>query len=104
VSDSLEPVSVKILDKEYRISCEEGQRDGLLASARYLDERMREIRRSGRVLGTERIAVMAALNITHDLLEQSGAKEVVTASIHRRLSELQERIELALNTTNQLEL
>jgi cell division protein ZapA len=104
VSSGPQPVSVKILDKEYRIACEEGQREGLIACARYLDERMREIRRSGRVIGTERIAVMAALNITHDLLEQTGAKAIATDSIHRRLSELQDRIELALNTTNELEL
>ena len=69
-------VEVKILDKEYLVACPDEARDALLQSARHLDSKMREIRASGKVFGTERIAVMAALNITHDLLEQdtmSGA-------------------------------
>jgi len=63
-------VEVKILDKEYLVACPEEARDALMQSARHLDTKMREIRASGKVFGTERIAVMAALNITHDLLEQ----------------------------------
>ena len=104
MSDNLSPVTVQILDKEYRIGCEEGEEESLLTSARYLDGKMRDIRRGGRVIGTERIAVMAALNIAHELLQHYRAGQSQSESVQRRLNELQERIELALSTTNQLEL
>ncbi|MGD2083826.1 MAG: cell division protein ZapA [Chromatiales bacterium] len=104
MSDNLSPVTVQILDKEYRIGCEEGEEESLLFSARYLDGKMREIRRAGRVIGAERIAVMAALNIAHELLQHHRAGKSQTESVQRRLNELQERIELALSATNQLEL
>jgi cell division protein ZapA len=65
---------------------------------------MREIRQSGRVIGTERIAVMAALNIANDLLISQKSKDDTTQSITRRIKSLQEKIEIALNSTNQLEL
>jgi cell division protein ZapA len=65
---------------------------------------MREIRQSGRVIGTERIAVMAALNIANDLLGSQKSKDDTTQTISRRIKSLQEKIEIALNTTNQLEL
>ena len=62
------PVGIKILDKEYMITCPEDEKEALVASARYLDRRMKEARDGGKVLGTERMAVMTALNIVHDLL------------------------------------
>lgn len=61
---------VKILDKEYLVACPDEEREALTRAARHLDSKMREIRSSGKVFGTERIAVMAALNITHELLER----------------------------------
>lgn len=64
-------VEVNILDKEYLVACPPDARDALRESARHLDTKMREIRASGKVFGTERIAVMAALNITHEMLEKS---------------------------------
>ncbi len=64
-----ETVFVKILDKEYQIACPPGQKDALLQAAHNLNERMRDIRTSGSVIGLERIAVMAALNLSHELLE-----------------------------------
>lgn len=102
-SDRL-PVTVNILDKEYRISCLPEERESLLQAAAYLDGQMREIRQSGRVIGTERVAVMAALNITNDLLIIQQRKEDGTQSISHRIKNLQEKIEIALNSTNQLEL
>ena len=69
-ADSREParVSVRILEKEYAMVCPYEERSALLDSAEFLNARMREIRDSGKVSGTDRIAVMAALNIAHDLL------------------------------------
>ncbi len=64
-------VSVKILDKEYQVACPPEQQSELVVSASYLDKQMRSIRDSGKVIGLERIAVMAALNISHELLQAS---------------------------------
>ncbi|MDP5053095.1 MAG: cell division protein ZapA [Congregibacter sp.] len=61
--------SVTILEKEYQVACPEDQQAELLLSARHLDEQMRAIRATGKVIGLERIAVMAALNISHELLQ-----------------------------------
>lgn len=70
MSESHPPIKVQILGKEYPVSCPADEQHDLLVAARYLDEKMREIRDIGRIIGTERIAVMAALNIAHELLQQ----------------------------------
>ena len=102
-SDTL-PVTVHILDKEYRISCPAEERESLLEAASFLDSQMRQIRQGGRVIGTERIAVMAALSISNDLLAIQKTMDDGNQTITRRIQSLQEKIEIALNTTNQLEL
>lgn len=61
-------VDVSILDRQYRIACPDEERESLMAAVDYLDKKMREIKDSGKIAGTDRIAVMAALNITHELL------------------------------------
>jgi len=63
--------TVKILDKEYQVACPEEQEEELITSAKYLDKQMRKIRDTGKVIGLERIAVMAALNISFELLQAS---------------------------------
>ncbi|MGD8590623.1 MAG: cell division protein ZapA, partial [Chromatiales bacterium] len=93
-----------ILDKEYRISCQPEERDALIESARYLDNKMREVRQTGRVIGTEKIAVMVALNIAHEFLELKKHKSDDTHALSHRIKNLQEKIEIALNTSNQLDL
>jgi len=64
-------VTVKILDKDYQVACPEEQESELVVSAKYLDKQMRSIRETGKVIGLERIAVMAALNISYELLQAS---------------------------------
>lgn len=73
-------VSVNILDREYQVACPEEQQGELVVSAKYLDKQMRTIRDSGKVIGMERIAVMAALNISHELLQASESASAPTAS------------------------
>ena len=96
-------VTVKILDKEYAVACAPGERADLLESADYLNKQMKEIRETGRVVGTDRVAVMAALNIANDLLQvrrkSAGGKEMGA-----RLKALRERTEVALQRGQQLEL
>ncbi|MEM1114091.1 MAG: cell division protein ZapA [Pseudomonadota bacterium] len=73
-------VTVTILDKEYQVACPEEQEAELVVSAKYLDKQMRGIRDSGKVIGLERIAVMAALNISHELLKSSDHGSLPDAS------------------------
>jgi cell division protein ZapA len=68
-------VTVKILDKDYQVACPAEQEAELAVSAKYLDKQMRSIRDSGKVIGLERIAVMAALNISYELLQASDHGE-----------------------------
>ena len=96
------PVTVEILGKEYRISCTESEKEALLASARYLDEKMRDVRSTGKVVGTERVAVVAALNISHELLQQKFSDHDRDKLIRQRLQGLQERIVGALDDSPQL--
>jgi cell division protein ZapA len=94
VSDQSIPVTVQILDKDYRIACTPGDEQGLMESARLLDKRMREVRQNGRVIGADRIAVMAALNVIYELQQRSAAAALDT----ERLARLQERLDSALGT------
>lgn len=71
MSTETSTLEVFILDKSYRINCPENEQESLRASAQYLDRKMREIRGSGKVIGLERIAVITALNISHELLSIS---------------------------------
>jgi len=98
------PIIVQILDKDYRVACQDGQQDSLLASARFLDQKMREIRSGGRVIGTDRIAVMTALNLAHELLEFQRERDQLGEGFGRRIKALREKVEVALNDGNQLEL
>ena len=76
-ADEKKTVNVTILDKPYQVALPIGEHVALTASARHLDEHMRAIRKTGKVVGLERIAVMAALNITNDLLTQDVEEEAV---------------------------
>ncbi len=86
---SNETVFVQILDKEYQVACPPGERDALMQAAHNLDERMRDIRGSGNVIGLERIAVMAGLNLSHELLEtqNSGRDNIPDNSALERLTQ-----------------
>jgi cell division protein ZapA len=84
------PIKVQILGKEYPISCPPEEQHDLLVAARYLDEKMRQIRGAGRVIGTERIAVMAALNIAHELLQTHKQSKHQIQDGHAHFSTLHE--------------
>ncbi|MCK4742994.1 MAG: cell division protein ZapA [Sulfuriflexus sp.] len=103
MSDDNLAVTIHILDKEFRIACPEEEHDALLASAHFLDNKMKEIRDSG-VVGQDRIAIMAALNLTHELLSQKSGREKYVKSMGTRIQSLQEKIEVALTRNKQLEL
>jgi cell division protein ZapA len=89
-------VTVQILDKDYPISCPPQQRTDLENAARYVDGKMREIRNSGKVIGAERIAVLAALNIAHELLQRGATPGQPAADTRERMRELLAKVERAL--------
>ncbi|AKH21276.1 cell division protein ZapA [Sedimenticola thiotaurini] len=98
------PVIVRILDKEYRVACQPSEEESLRSAARLVDQKMREIRSSGKVLGTDRIAVMASLNLAHELLERQQAKEEINTGVNERLRNMQQKIDAVLSKENQLDL
>lgn len=98
-----QPVSVQILDKEYRISCPPQERGNLENAARYLDGRMREIRNGGRAIGGERIAVLAALNIAYELLQLRSGSEAPQDDTRTRVRELLDKVERALQEPLEVE-
>lgn len=102
---SNDAVKVKILDKEYLIACPPEEEPALQASAKHLSDKMTEIRRSGKVVGIDRIAVMAGLNIAHDALESGiGAGTDASRAMGTRLNKLNTKIEKVLAKYRQTEL
>jgi cell division protein ZapA len=89
-------VTVTILGKELMVACPESERAQLRAAADYLDRKMREIQTSGKVIGAERAAIMAALNIAAELLELRG-RGGLPDDVHERLQLLSSKIDAALN-------
>ena len=98
------PISVSILDKDYKVACPSGEQSALLASAKYLDNKMREVRDSGNIIGSERVAVITALNITADLLNSSQLDKSLGNELPPRLKSLETKINQALERARQLEI
>jgi len=97
-------VSVRILDNEYQVACPPSERTDLLDSAEVLNTKMREIRDSGRIVGLDRIAVMAALNMANDLLHAQERDKALEGNVSDRLKIISDRVESVLGSTQQLDL
>jgi cell division protein ZapA len=97
-------VTVRILEKEYFVSCPQDERAALLDSAEYLNKKMREIRDTGKVVGADRIAVMAALNMANELLRLRRQETDLQGAVTGRVKNMRERVESALQRTRQLDL
>jgi cell division protein ZapA len=104
MSESSRPLSVRILEKEYIVACGPDERTDLLDSAEFLSGRMQEIRDSGKIVGLDRIAVMAALNLAHEVLKLRARDSGTEQETGQRLKALRERVESALEKGQQLEL
>ena len=89
-------LDVTILDRELRIACPEEERQGLQDAVAYLNRKMTEIRDAGKTTNVERIAIMAALNITHELLSMKIGKGVDLGDLARRMNSMQTAIDQAL--------
>lgn len=92
----LEPVTVRILDREYRVMCAPEERRSLMEAALYLDQQMREIRDSGKVMAVEKIAVMCALNLADEVLKNRQGQLERREKVDQRIRELAGRLERAL--------
>ncbi len=104
MNDSTTQVSVRILDKEYQVACPASERTDLLDSAEVLNAKMKEIRDSGRIVGLDRIAVMAALNMANDLLHAQARDRLLEGDFSSRLKLISDRVENALGGSQQLDL
>ena len=97
-------LELSILDRDYRINCPDGAEDQLRDAARFLNEKMLEIKNAsstaGKVLGTDRVAVIAALNITHQLLQLQHDQ----SQHNQQLDKINQRLDEALEKDSQLEL
>lgn len=103
-SDSASPITVQILDKEYRIACPAGEEETLRASAAFLNNRINEVRASGKAIGPDRVAIMAALNLAHEYLSKQQEQEQYSDHVANKVRSLHERIDSAIRSSQQLEL
>jgi cell division protein ZapA len=96
MSHDVKQVEIHLLGKEYTVACPPEQSEGLLSSAHLLDEKMREIRNRGKIVGTERIVVRAALNVIHELLQAQEGGAHHQQDFELRLRLLSDKVEAAL--------
>lgn len=95
-------IEVTIMDRQYRVACPDDERENLMASVAYLDQKMREIKESGKIAGADRIAVMAALNITHELLAAKTGAGFDIAEYKRRMVSMNSLVDEAMATQEKL--
>ena len=98
---TINPVDVSIMGREFTVSCTDEERAGLLDAVNYLDKKMHDIRDAGKVIGVERIAIMAALNLSHELLNTKTG-DVDIGDYKRRISAMQNQIDEAMTTPAKL--
>jgi cell division protein ZapA len=93
-------LTLSLLGREFRVACPEGEEKALIASADYLTQRIKEIRDTGKVSGNERLAIMAALNIAHELMskrENGSSTSFDGTEFRRRIGAMQEAVDAALS-------
>jgi cell division protein ZapA len=96
MSEAQKTVEVNLLGRTYRVACDDGEREALMQAVTYLDGKMNEIRKAGKVMGAERIAVMAALNVAHELLSVKLGGGFDLGRAKRRLSDIESQLDAAI--------
>ncbi len=102
MSNEATAIDVNIMGREFRISCTEEEREDLLQAVDYLDGKMREIRDAGKVVGVDRIAIMVALNIAHELLRTRVGGGVDLGDLRRTIASMQASIDAVLQGQEKL--
>lgn len=95
MSEEIARVTVRILDKEYQVACPDDERAMLMESAELLNRKMQEIRNSGKVIGLDRVAVMAALNLSHEILQNRTATGEAERGLLGRLRMINDQLAIA---------
>jgi len=90
------PVTITILEKDYKISCPKGEHESLLLSARNVNESMLKVREGGKALSADRVAVMAAINIAHDLVK-TGKQPTISNDLENKIDQIQKSIDSVLS-------
>ena len=98
----LKNLDIKILDREYKVACRDDEKDSLLIAAAYLDKKMREVREAGKIAGTDRIAVMVALNLAHELLTAKTPGGFDIGEAQRTISSMHSLIDNAIASQEKL--
>lgn len=96
MNSPVKPITVTIMDKEYVVGCAEDEREALFASVEFLNRKLREQRDSGKVIGSERVSVMAALNIAHEYLDYRRRNDSVESEVGAGIERIQSKIKSAL--------
>ena len=96
MAEAAKTIEVNLLGRSYRVACEDDERDALMQAVAYLDGKMNEIKKAGKIAGSERIAVMAALNIAHELLSVRVGGGIDLGAAKRRLASLEAQLDAAL--------
>lgn len=102
MAESAKTIEISILGRNYKIACEEGERAALMEAVAYLDAKMAEIKKAGKVSGTDRIAVMAALNIAHELLSLKLGNGFDIGQAKRRISSIEAKLDAAIAQQDKL--
>jgi cell division protein ZapA len=102
MADGAKTIEISILGRSYKIACEDGEREALLEAVAYLDGKMGEIKKLGKVSGTDRIAVMAALNIAHELLTMKVGNGFDVGQAKKRLSVIEAKLDAAIAQQDKL--
>jgi cell division protein ZapA len=89
-------IEVSVLGRSYTVTCGDGEREALMKAVEYLDSKMAEIKKAGKVAGTERIAVTAALNLAHELLSMRLGEGFDVGEARRRIGDIEAKLEAAL--------
>jgi len=102
MAESAKTIEISLLGRSYKIACEEDERAALMEAVAYLDAKMGEIKKSGKVSGTDRIAVMAALNIVHELLSLKVGNGFDIGQAKRRISSIEAKLDAAIAQQDKL--
>ena len=96
MTEEAKPVNITIFDKEYLVACKDEEREQLHTAVAFLNDKLLELKRGGKVIGAERIAMITALNLTHELLAYKREKTVYNESVDETVRRLNNKIDTVL--------
>ncbi len=102
MAEGARTVEVTLLGRSYRVACAEGEREALMQAVAYLDAKLNEIKKAGKVMGAERIAVMAALNVAHEMLSMKLGGGFDLGGAKRRIGQIEAQLDAALAKQDKL--